>query len=637
MTGPTPNRSAGLDQTVLFHELTHAMDVRLHTGITNLGFYSQGLTEGWADFFSLAITMKHSDAFGDNYPMFAYAARHSNSNGCTQSQPHNFYYGARNYPYSVDLGVSPLTFGHLVPWTRRNNAPCGWKAIQSGVNRNPCVADPDDIVSPPPDPRIEKYFVAEVWVSMLLAAWHEMTGECGLTADDEMMMQLVLDGMKLDPSAPNVVQARDAILQADLIRYGGVHQRALWKGVASRGLGVNAYNPPNMLLVTAGGGDVCEDFSEPAPEAISVFFPDGIPAVASTCESTEFDVCVVAPGDAISEVVLNASPFGSALGLPSALDPTVPGIYHASLPPAACRQAWSIWVEVTLDSSPNTPVVFPDPAPSITGGVPEPLFYADMESATPSWTVDDPSIDPNPPPSTADRLGVWELVDPRGSMVEPSRDGSVGAGTMCWVTGHRTLVPGERTAVNAADVDVVWPGVVLSSPAIPVSGSNRRAAIVEFSLWYASHNGLATDEEVFIDWLRNGVSTFNLTLRPAQSKLRWQRIRFTADVDDDPNAVFRLRIRAVDPTDSRTPAVDSVVECGIDDVQVWIVQDCAECCDGDYDCNGVYDQDDVAQLIIIIAGGSNPCAVDPDFNKTGVADQDDIADLINYIGGSGCP
>jgi extracellular elastinolytic metalloproteinase len=55
-----------------------------------------------------------------------------------------------------------------------------------------------------------------------------------------LMLQLVIDGMKLQPCRPSFVDARDAILQADKQGFKGRHQCLLWKGFAKRGLGYGA-------------------------------------------------------------------------------------------------------------------------------------------------------------------------------------------------------------------------------------------------------------------------------------------------------------------------------------------------------------------------------------------------------------
>jgi len=61
------------------------------------------------------------------------------------------------------------------------------------------------------------------------------------------------------------------------------------------------------------------------------------------------------------------------------------------------------------------------------------------------------------------------------------------------------------------------------------------------------------------------------------------------------------------------------------------------CCDPDLNQDGNVDQDDLAYLIGVVAGGSNPTGIDPDFNRDGNADQDDIDALLNVIAGGPCP
>lgn len=60
-------------------------------------------------------------------------------------------------------------------------------------------------------------------------------------------------------------------------------------------------------------------------------------------------------------------------------------------------------------------------------------------------------------------------------------------------------------------------------------------------------------------------------------------------------------------------------------------------CDPDINRDGNVNQDDVAYLVGVVAGGEDPGGIDPDFNRDGNVDQDDIATLITYVGGGGCP
>jgi len=60
-------------------------------------------------------------------------------------------------------------------------------------------------------------------------------------------------------------------------------------------------------------------------------------------------------------------------------------------------------------------------------------------------------------------------------------------------------------------------------------------------------------------------------------------------------------------------------------------------CLTDFNDDGNSDQDDVAYLVNVIAGGPNPFEHDPDFTHDGNVDQDDIAALLNVIAGGNCP
>jgi hypothetical protein len=62
----------------------------------------------------------------------------------------------------------------------------------------------------------------------------------GAAAGNQRMLQLVTDGMKLNPVNPTFVQARDSILAADCTGFAGEDEIALWQGFAARGLGFQA-------------------------------------------------------------------------------------------------------------------------------------------------------------------------------------------------------------------------------------------------------------------------------------------------------------------------------------------------------------------------------------------------------------
>ncbi|MCE7973252.1 MAG: hypothetical protein DYG92_02840 [Leptolyngbya sp. PLA1] len=93
-------------------------------------------------------------------------------------------------------------------------------------------------------------------------------------------------------------------------------------------------------------------------------------------------------------------------------------------------------------------------------------------------------------------------------------------------------------------------------------------------------------------------------------------------------SVDRLQFTTLQPGYFYAP---SFWEAGFDSVLVAPAP-----CDPDYNLDGNVDQDDVAYITNVIAGGPNPFNRDPDFNLDGTANQDDIEALINSVAGGAC-
>jgi len=70
-----------------------------------------------------------------------------------------------------------------------------------------------------------------------------------------LMVQLVLDGMKLQPCRPSFFAARDAIIQADEILTGGENRCDIWEGFSGRGMGPEA----SLKGGTPWGGGIRKD------------------------------------------------------------------------------------------------------------------------------------------------------------------------------------------------------------------------------------------------------------------------------------------------------------------------------------------------------------------------------------------
>jgi extracellular elastinolytic metalloproteinase len=78
-------------------------------------------------------------------------------------------------------------------------------------------------------------------------------------------IQLYYDSMLLDPTAPTMIDARNSILAADMMRYGGANQAAIWHAFALRGLGQLAAVHPDPAAANRCTGTPVED-CDPVPD-----------------------------------------------------------------------------------------------------------------------------------------------------------------------------------------------------------------------------------------------------------------------------------------------------------------------------------------------------------------------------------
>ena len=245
-SGPAPRRDGDLDAEIVFHEATHGLSWRLVGGGQALGdTQSDGLGEGWSDFYALALLSEAADNVNGNFAMGGYATYQLG--GLTQ----NYYYGIRRYPYSTDLAKSPLTFKDIDP---------AQASAHAGIPRSPIIGSTAN----------EVHNEGEVWGVTLNEARVNLINKYGWAVGNQLMLQLTTDGMKLTVAHPNFLQARDAIIQADLVNSGGVNRNELWAAFAKRGMGISATSPasstttgvqeafdvPDALQITPGLGFV---------------------------------------------------------------------------------------------------------------------------------------------------------------------------------------------------------------------------------------------------------------------------------------------------------------------------------------------------------------------------------------------
>ncbi len=260
-TGPNPPRDGDLDAELIIHEYTHGLsNRRVGGGIGISALQTEGMGEGWSDFYALSLLSEATDNPNGVYAFGAYASYLFF--GLNQ----NYYFGIRRYPYCTDPGKNPLTFKDIDSLQASSH---------SGVPRSPVIGGQAG----------EVHNMGEVWCVTLWEARANLISKYGWTTGNQLMFQLVTDGMNLAPPNPNFLQARDAILQADQVNTGGTNQNALWVAFASRGMGAKATAPASS---TANG--VHESFDIPdnlqiTPDAELSFSSPGDGPLNSSCQA----------------------------------------------------------------------------------------------------------------------------------------------------------------------------------------------------------------------------------------------------------------------------------------------------------------------------------------------------------------
>jgi hypothetical protein len=211
------------DNGIIAHEYGHGISTRLTGGASNsncLGNDEQ-MGEGWSDWFGLMLTIEPGDLATDPRGIGTFAV----------GQPVTGI-GIRPAPYSTDLGVNNYTYGAT------NNT--GGISMPHGIGF--------------------------VWSTMLWDLNWAFIDKYGFDPDlyngtggNNMVMQLVIDGLKLQPCSPGFVDGRDAILQADALLYNGANECLIWEVFAARGLGLSAQQGSSQSRT-----DQVEAFDRPA-------------------------------------------------------------------------------------------------------------------------------------------------------------------------------------------------------------------------------------------------------------------------------------------------------------------------------------------------------------------------------------
>jgi hypothetical protein len=191
------------DNGIIAHEYGHGVSNRLTAGAQNAGCLGndEQMGEGWSDWLGLMMTISADDIATEGRGIGTYATNQEVTGS-----------GIRPFRYSTDFSVNPSTYD---------------------LTNNPSLSRPHGI--------------GFVWATMLWDLNWALIDQYGFDSDlyngtggNNINMQLVIDGMKLQGCSPGFIDGRDAILQADILANDGANQCLIWEVFAKRGLGWSA-------------------------------------------------------------------------------------------------------------------------------------------------------------------------------------------------------------------------------------------------------------------------------------------------------------------------------------------------------------------------------------------------------------
>jgi hypothetical protein len=208
------------DNGIITHEYGHGISIRLTGGPATSSCLNnqEQMGEGWSDYFGLMLTTDWPTANPTDIRGIGTYVLGQATDGV----------GIRTYPYTVDQEINPFTYADV--------------ALSNSV-----------------------HYIGSIWCTILWDMTWSIIEMEGVDADmyhgtggNNIALQLVIDGLKLQPCNPGFVDGRDAILLADQLNYGGAHYCAIWNAFADRGLGINASQGSSLIY-----NDGVENFDVP--------------------------------------------------------------------------------------------------------------------------------------------------------------------------------------------------------------------------------------------------------------------------------------------------------------------------------------------------------------------------------------
>ncbi|UOQ72668.1 T9SS-dependent M36 family metallopeptidase [Hymenobacter cellulosilyticus] len=198
------------DNGIVAHEYGHGISTRLTGGPANSDCLNNAeqMGEGWSDFFALWMTTKPGDVGTTPRGIGTYAGNEPTTGA-----------GIRRKRYTTDFSVNNHTYAFI-------------------GSQYTAVHD-----------------IGEVWATVLwdlnwafINRYGYNTDLTAATGGNNMCLQLVLDGLKLQKCSPGFLDGRDAILKADTVNNGAANSAMIWQVFARRGMGANAVQGSSNIL-----------------------------------------------------------------------------------------------------------------------------------------------------------------------------------------------------------------------------------------------------------------------------------------------------------------------------------------------------------------------------------------------------
>jgi hypothetical protein len=221
------------DMTVIAHEYTHAITNRMIAGPDNGLSSPQGMSESWGDLMAVEYLYEHG-----------YAPAGVRAFTVGEYVTSDSYAGIRNY----NMSESPLNY---------SSVDYDFVGLQVHASGELWSATNFDIRAA----MMARYGAGDAALQKSCA-----NGLTPVTAcpGNRRWVQLVFDSFLLMANTQNsMVDAKNALLAADLLRFGGANQDLLWNAFARRGLGDGASSN--------GAGD-----ANPVPSFVSPYATEGV-------------------------------------------------------------------------------------------------------------------------------------------------------------------------------------------------------------------------------------------------------------------------------------------------------------------------------------------------------------------------